>query len=182
MSADSAGASSVSTGKVPMTDNRPEPKYGQYAPIPPVLPEAATVVVAPAPDLAKVPMAPARRTWDIAMTTLFLLLGVADVVTGLSTFANLAAGLRAAYAAQGYPAFTSDALASTVGLALNIARITILGFTILVSLLRIRAGKIAIWVPIAGAVLAGIVVIVGLLVVIMQDPALAEYVQRTTTP
>ncbi len=69
-----------------------------------------------------------------------------------------------------------------MGLAVNIARITILGFTILVSLLRIRAGKIAIWVPIAGAVLAGIIVIVGLLVVIMQDPALAEYVQRTTTP
>jgi hypothetical protein len=163
-----------------MTDNRPEPKYGQYAPIPPALAESVPAPSPAAPSSDRV--APARRTWDTAMTTLFLLLGVADVVTGFSTFANLAEGLRAAYAAQGYPAFTSEALATTMGLALNIARITILGVTILVSLLRIRAGKIAIWVPIAGAVLAGIVVIVGLLVVIMQDPALAEYVQRTTTP
>ena len=165
-----------------MTDNRPEPKYGQYAPIPPAPPEAAAAVATVPPARATVGMAPARRTWDTAMTTLFLLLGVTDVVTGWSTFANLADGLRAAYATQGYPAFTSDALASTMGLALNIARITILGVTILVSLLRIRAGKIAIWVPVAGAVLAGIVVFVGLIVVIMQDPALAEYIQRTTTP
>lgn len=180
MSADSADESSASTGKVLMTDDRPEPKYGQYAPVPPALPETvpATVPLSPPSDR----VAPSRRTWDTAMTTFLLLLGVADVVTGFSTFANLAAGLRAAYAAQGYPVFTSDALASTMGLALNIARVTILGVTILVSLLRIRASRIAIWVPIAGAVLAGIIVIVGLLVVIMQDPALAEYVRRTTTP
>jgi hypothetical protein len=165
-----------------MTDNRPEPKYGQYAPIPPVLPGAVPAVVAAAPEQPTVRVVQSRRTWDTAMTTLFLVLGVADVVTGFSTFANLADGLRAAYAAQGYPAFTSETLATTMGLALNIARVTILGFTILAALLRIRAGKIAIWVPVAGAVLAGIVVIVGLLVVIMQDPALAEYVQRTTTP
>lgn len=163
-----------------MTDNRPEPKYGQYAPIPPALPDAAPPTISAVAQTGQA--APARRTWDVAMTTFFLLLGVADVVTGFSTFANLADGLRAAYAAQGYPAFTSDALATTMGLALNVSRITILAVTILVSLVRIRGGKVAIWVPIAGAVLAGIVVIVGLLVVIMQDPALAEYVQRTTTP
>jgi hypothetical protein len=69
-----------------------------------------------------------------------------------------------------------------MGLALNIARGTVLALTIVVSMLRIRAGRIAVWVPIVGAVVAGILVIIGLIVVIMQDPALAEYVQRTTTP
>jgi hypothetical protein len=122
------------------------------------------------------------RTWDGVLTTLLLFVGVIDVVTGWRTFAGLADGLKAAYAAQGYPPFTSEALATTMGLALNIARGAVLALTILVSLLRIRAGRIAVWVPIAGAGLAGILAIIGLIVVIMQDPALAQYVQRTTTP
>ncbi len=165
-----------------MTDNRPEPKYGQYAPIPPVSPEAAAVVASVAPAQANVGASATRRAWDTAMTTLLLLLGVVDVVRNFSTFANLPDRLRAAYATLGYPPFTSDAIAATMGLGLNIARITILAITIVVSLLLIRAGKTAIWAPLAGAALAGIVVTVGLMVVMAQDPALAEYLQRTTTP
>ena len=166
-----------------MTDNRPEPKYGQYAPIPPVAPGGLPAPVVPAPETATPRlMTPQKRTWDVGLTTLLLFVGVIDVVTGWRTFTGLADGLKAAYAAQDYPPFTSDSLASAIGLGLNIARGTVLALTILVSLIRIRAGRIAVWVPIVGAVLAGIIVIVGLLVVIMQDPALAEYVKRTTTP
>jgi uncharacterized membrane protein YphA (DoxX/SURF4 family) len=165
-----------------MTDNRPEPKYGQYAPIPPVAPNApAPYVQAPETPTPRL-LTQQRRTWDVVLTTLLLFVGVIDVVTGWRTFAGLADGLTAAYAAQNYPAFTSEALATTMGLALNIARGTVLALTIVVSMLRIRAGRIAVWVPIVGAVVAGILVIIGLIVVIMQDPALAEYVQRTTTP
>jgi hypothetical protein len=104
------------------------------------------------------------------------------VVTGWQSFANLADLLRASYKANGYPPFTSGILASQVGLALNIAQGAILLIAILVSVRRILAGRNAVRVAIVGGMLAAIVVIVGLLVVIMQDPALAEYVQRTTTP
>jgi hypothetical protein len=167
-----------------MTDNRPEPKYGQYAPIPPIPAPGS----APAPAVPVAESAPPRevprgkRNRDAVITTMLLVVGVIDVVTGWRTFADLADGLRAAYAAQGYPPFTSESLASTMGLALNGARATVLALAILISVLRIRAGRIAVWIPIVGAVLAGIIVAVGLLAVIMQDPAIAEYVRNTTTP
>lgn len=163
-----------------MTDDRPEPRYGQYAPLPPT-PESPPTGPEPAAALPAV-QAP-RRTWDVVLTTLLLLLGVIDVVSGFPQFAGLAATLGTVYASQGFGTFTSDGLAATMGIAINVARVVVLAAAIVVSLLRIRANRIAFWVPLAGAALAALVVIVCVLAVILQDPALAEYVaKQSATP
>lgn len=155
-----------------MTDDRPQPRYGQYAPTPPVLPSAgAEPVVIPTP----------RRTSDIVVTTMLLLLGVLDVVTGFPQFSDLASTLRATYASQGLPAFTDGELANSVGLAINIARVTVLVVTILVSLLLIRQNRRAFWVPLVGAGVAALVVVACVLVVTISDPALAAYLSTQST-
>ncbi|MCU1579113.1 MAG: hypothetical protein JWP19_1317 [Rhodoglobus sp.] len=160
-----------------MTDSRPEPKYGQYGPTPipvePAPPIAAEQVIAPAP----------RRTWDLFVTTALLMLGVIDVVTGFGQFTHLADALRAAYAAQKFGAFTSGDLATAMGIAINVVRITVLVAAIVVSLLLIRRGRLAFWVPLAGAAVAGVFVVACVLIVILSDPALAAYVaNQSATP
>jgi hypothetical protein len=156
-----------------MTDHRPEPKYGQYAPV---------TTPAPAPPEPAAPVAATKplRTWDLLLTTVLLLFGVYDVVTGFSQFSHLAEALQAAYTSQGFGTFTSDALAAGVGLAINVVRIAALAVAIVVSLLLIRIGRRAFWVPLAAAAFAALFVIISVIVVILGDPAFAQYVATQT--
>ncbi len=171
-----------------MSDPRPRPKYGEYAPIGSVSPATATehvVIAAPGETASASPDAPParRRTWDVVLTTALMLAGVLDVVGSFSRFANLAATLREAYTLQGLGTFTSDALANDMGLAMNVTRVVLLVSAIGFGLSRLGRNKIAFWVPLAAGVVAFIVVLVCLLVVVITDPALAAYaIQQSTTP
>lgn len=142
-------------------------------------PAPAVPEVVPAPEVVAAPSP--RRTSDIFLTTMLLLLGVVDVVTGFSQFRSLADTVRATYASQGFPAFTADAFANDVGIVINIARVAILVLAIIVSLLLIRLHRRAFWVPLAAAVLAALVVVTCVLVVILHDPAFAQYVATQST-
>lgn len=159
-----------------MTDDRPRPKYGEYAPIPPVT--AAAPV--PAPVVVEAEEAPAtaprRRTWDLILTTTLLLVGVYDVVVTYPQFADLAAGLGTVYSQQGVGDFTSDALATSMGTAINVSRIVILGIAIGLTLWSINRHRISFWIPLSAGVLAGLIVTVCVCVVVVTDPALAQYV------
>jgi len=154
-----------------MTDDRPRPKYGEYGPVIPTAPVVAAPTPPPAPVAAPAP----NRTRDIVITTLFLLVGVYDVVTGFSGFASLGAALAQAYEVQGIPGFESRTLADQVGVGINIAKSAVLVLTIAVSLLFIARHRRAFWVPLAGGVLAFLIVSVCVLVVILQDPALLAW-------
>ncbi len=162
-----------------MTDDRPRPRYGEYAPLPPA---GALPAPAPSPLDAFPPPTPQRRPGDIAIATVLLIVGVVDVVTGFDQFADLAAVLRAAYVAQELGTFTSDALATAMGAAINVLRIVILAVTIGITLLFVRAGKRAFWIPLAGGAFAVLVVVVCVLVVITSDPALLVYVEQNSNP
>lgn len=156
-------------------DPRPRPKYGEYGPIAP----AAT---APAPEPAPSPepvVAPApasrNRTRDIILTTLFLFIGVYDVVSGFPGFASFGSALAQAYEVQGIPGFASRALADQVGLGINVGKAALLAITIVVSLVFIARHRRAFWVPLAGGALAALGVIVCVLAVLLQDPALLAW-------
>ena len=169
-----------------MTDPRPEPRWGQYAPTPPGSPSAAVLPepVGPAVDLpppvAATVVASSRARsslFDVAATVALLGLGVIDVVSGIGQYADLAPALREVYTQQGFGEFTSDALALTVGLIINIARSVILAVTIVVSLVFISRRRRAFWIPLVGAALAFLTVVVCLVVLMASDPALASYLE-----
>lgn len=164
-----------------MTDDRPRPQYGEYAPIgvPAPAPLDQATVKPTQPEVSPV----ARRTWDIALTMVLLTIGVADVVGSFPTFGNLAPVLSRAYEQQAIGTFTFDGLANDMGVAMNVVRVVLLGIAIGLGLFRIVHRKIAFWVPLAAGTLAFITVCGLLLVVVLTDPALAEYaVQRSNTP
>ncbi len=158
-----------------MSDPRPEPKYGQYAPIvpAPLAPEPVVLTPTPTPPPAPAP----NRTRDIVFTTLLLLLGVYDVVTGFVGFASLGTALAQAYEVQGIPGFASKALADQVGIGINIGKTALLVVTIVVSLVMIARHRRAFWIPLAAGVLAALGVIVCVLVVLLGDPALLAWAE-----
>ena len=175
-----------------MTDDRPRPKYGEYAPAgsTPIAPTPATPpaitadtnAIEAAPEAAAEPTEK-RRTWDVALTTALILVGVLDVVGSFARFGDLAATLREIYDQQGIGAFTSDQLANDMGLAINVTRLVLLVAGIGFGLWRLGRHRIAFWVPLSAGALAFIVVGVCLLVVVITDPALAEYtMQQSTNP
>lgn len=171
-----------------MTDPRPRPKYGEYAPIsstplvPPAPAPALTPAAEPTPEFTAAPTAanraavPPRRTADLALTTFLLLYGVFSVVTSIGQFADLASVLTSLYVTQGLPAFTSGELANNTGIAINIIHIVLLVVTIVVALVLLRAHRRAFWVPLAGGALGIIVTIAGIASVMLSDPAFAHYV------
>lgn len=202
-----------------MTDPRPRPKYGEYAPLPPAAPEGtseAGVEKSPAdpatpaspagmappampiiPDSSlnaqyqrdaaagltaqgETPVAPPRkhRLWDVFLTATLLLFGVVDIINTFSTVANLGPVLREGLAAQGMDDFTSDALASEAGGVANIVRVAALVLTIIFALLQIQRKRIAFWIPIIGASIAGIALMVAIFVAVLSDPGFIAYVER----
>ncbi|GAA1205860.1 DUF6264 family protein [Rhodoglobus aureus] len=197
-----------------MTDPRPRPKYGEYAPLPPAGPENVADAVdgspgSVAPVAPQYPAPPApppgavhhgaaqpnsaqpafantasdavaperkRRMWDVLLTSALLLLGVLDVVGTIPVLAAMGPFLREALEPQG-ASFTSDAVAAEAGGAANIVRVVVLVLTIVFALIQIQRKRLAFWIPVVGATIAGIVLTVAVVVAVMNDPGFIAYVE-----
>ncbi len=167
-----------------MTDERPKPRWGEYADTPPKVEYPPPTVPVPSEPPLHDPATPGaatpvRNNRDILITTALLLIGVFDVASMWPTFAALGSQLGPAFEQQGIGEFTSIALADSVGQWLNITRAVILVLTIVVSLLLISRGRRAFWVPLVGAVLAFIALVVFVSYVILGDPAFIAYVGQS---
>lgn len=154
-----------------MTDPRPEPKYGQYAPITPTPP---VELPPPAPPVVVQP----NRTRDIAVTTVLLLIGVFDVAARFATFADLGPSLNSMYGQLGITIGLSATIAAPYGIAINIVRIAVLVVTIVVSLLLIARHRRAFWVPLAGYVLAGLITGGIVVALMLNDPAYQTWIAQ----
>ncbi|MGV8912823.1 MAG: DUF6264 family protein [Rhodoglobus sp.] len=193
-----------------MTDPRPRPKYGEYAPLAPDAPAHGTDAangsqIPPVPTAEQFPVPSAasqsagaphtssppafanaageavvperkRRIWDVFLTATLLLLGVADVINSFSTVANLGPLLREALAAQGGATFTSDDIAAEAGGVANIVRVVALVLTIVFALMQIQRRRIAFWIPLVGATIAGVALLVAIFVAVLSDPGFMAYV------
>lgn len=165
-----------------MTDDRPRPQYGEYAPegwVSPNLP--APTPPAPEPEVAPVvAVAPRRRLWDLVLTFALLGLGLYFVLSGYVVYGQLPAVFDQVFAQVGISEFTSDELARTIGIVINVVQTVIWVFVAGMAGMSLRRGRIAFWWPLAGGVLANFIVVILVGVVIASDPAYAEYVSRMT--
>ncbi|QYH36817.1 DUF6264 family protein [Salinibacterium sp. M195] len=181
-----------------MTDPRPRPQYGEYAPFDPDAPTSETAdtlspaspppgAQSPASQIAQPTAAPSagstagphaegpRRRWDVLITSTLLFLGVFDIIVYFSTYTNLGPLMAEGLATQGLEGFASEDAATQAGGILNIVRISILIITIILALRQVQRNRIAFWIPLAGAVLSGIIVVAVLSGVLLSDPAFLEY-------
>ena len=152
-----------------MTDNQPAPQYGEYAANWPGA-NAAPLYPYPTPATPR-----PRRIWDIILTSILLAFGSYNVLSSLWGFSNFGSIVAKAFDQKGLDAFTSFGLASGVGLGLNVFGVVLLGITILVSVRLLRSNRVAFWVPLSAGVLNVVIIAVGMIVVMVSDPAFTDY-------
>ncbi|QAY73492.1 hypothetical protein ET445_09255 [Agromyces protaetiae] len=178
-------------------DERPRPRYGEYAPpgwtwTPPQ--EAATEASAstadanadrpaspwgataqPAPSAA--PGAPAGRSADRSWTTALLVFGVLGALYNtLSLISAPGAALQAAQTSasmlglDGPTSFTpGPAVPFAIGVGVALQIVLWVG-AMLWSRARIRAGRLAWWVPLLAGAVAFVVVVIVQIIVFASDP------------
>lgn len=184
-----------------MPDERPRPRYGEYATpqeqaeivaksLPPVSPlltpkpaengSAATQAPVPTQPPAQTPPShreavqhqpgpsgaasapplhggrPARR-WDRFLSIALLGYGLVNVIASTTQYADLAGYLGQVYAMFNLGEYQPNGEEARVGLTMNIVMLGLFLVTAVLTVMRLRARRIAFWVPIVGGVLAVIV-------------------------
>lgn len=163
-----------------MADERPRPQYGEYAPegwVSPHYPPPEAPAVEVAPVAAEAPPVK-RRTWDRVLTFGLLGIGLYFVLSGFISFSRLPEVFDQMFAQLGIGDFTSDSAATTVGIIANVVQPVIWAIAAFGASVWLRRGRIAFWWPLAGGVLANLIVVILVGVVMALDPAYAEYVAQ----
>jgi hypothetical protein len=190
----------------PSPADRPRPQYGEYATPEEVAKlrgdagsvDRAAGSPAPARDAAPVsppsvapgaprvdPTAPAAASgagrtpvWDRILTIVLLVLGGLNFAT--STPGNLQLGrvLSESAAMLGYDGFTATAAADAAGLWIVVLSGAILLASIVLAMARLRAGRRAFWIPVVGAVLTWIVILVATFSVLLGDASFVAELVR----
>ncbi len=164
-----------------MTDPRPRPQYGEYAPEGWVSPHYQPPAETPPPVAEDVVVQPRkRRTWDTVLTFALLGLGLYSVLSGFVGFSRLPEIFDQMFTQLGIGEFTSDAAASLIGVLANITQTTIWIIAAVGAGIFLQRGKIAFWWPLAGGVLANLIVVIMVGVVMASDPAYAAYIAQMT--
>jgi hypothetical protein len=170
-----------------MTEQRERPQYGEYASVdeqiaagghvvePDSVPTAAPEILAPPVASTRVPGSP-PRAWDLPLTVALLVLGGYSTVSSIPGFLSFASTLNDLYVASGYGEYTSTALANGLGIGALVSQSLIYVVTVALAIARLRARKLAFFIPVIGAVVSGVVIFVLVLVAMTSDPALAAWV------
>jgi hypothetical protein len=113
---------------------------------------------------------------DIGFTVALLAIGLFWVIVSIPGMANLPATIQQTYAMQGYTGkYGPVALGTSIGLAINISQLVLWAITCGLSVLAIRRRRRAFYIPLIGAVLSGLVVMVLTVVAMLNDPGLLQY-------
>ncbi|WP_157962388.1 DUF6264 family protein [Homoserinimonas sp. OAct 916] len=172
-----------------MTDPRPKPQYGEYAPPGWVSPVQQPVSHAPesilqrqpdrrAPSAGPLsPRRPLARAWDRAVTFGLLVLWTILTIEGLFSFPQLSETLNVIYAQLGIGTFTLVDEARTAGFVLAGIQVLLLALTIWRSYRALRRDRLAFYWPLVGFVIFYVTLMVVMAVVVFSDPAYLAYVK-----
>ncbi len=187
----------------PPTPPAPElprvPQYGEYAPagyVTPVPSEPATpanpygipgyaapatpsnmygapAVVAP----AYAPVAEKRRTWDLVLTIILLVLGFFGMILGIvyaAIFSNPEV-LSQAMSSQGYGTFSGSAGSAPLVLVVSHVVLFLIALGLSIPLL-IRRRIVVFWIPLTAGVIAAVIFWGTLAAVLLSDPSFVSRV------
>ena len=143
----------------------PPPRADEAIPLPPPGNAAATEA------------GPTSRRWDVTISLALVFFGVYLVFGSIGSFRELGTAMDEGMKSMGAGQFTSIALADSFGFWLSIIEPVILVITVGITLIRLRAGKIAFFVPIIGAVVGTIVLFVFFVILLSADPAFMAFMQ-----
>ena len=167
-------------------DPRPAPLYGEYAT--PEQQRAAIRLPLPEPDpgaRVRVEPAPAPRRArgsraDRIITIALLAYGLVTVLAAIPQLLDFTAFMDAWIEVAGVDAeFTNIEQGSRWGLIAAAVFVVGWGLTAAASVVMLRRGRAAWWIPLAGAIVTFLVASVCLTVPVLGDPAIMEHFART---
>jgi hypothetical protein len=187
---DGRGAARGDASPAPSRDERPRPQYGEYAPEGwSWQPPADERTSDPAPQMATPPPPPVAasvdrrdRPADRIVTILLLVVGVLGAWSAIGSLQSLPTVLPEALRqasemlGTGGAAFDYTPAPEVAGLILTgqIIQFVLLALVVWWSIARLRARRLAFWVPLVGGVLSFIALYAIMFAIIMSDPALVE--------
>ena len=136
----------------------------------------------PAGAPVKPPVTDPRRQWDRSLTIALLALGSVTVFSTFGELADLASTIDETYRLQGIEGrLAARDAAGIVGFVVNVIRVFALLWAIALSVQRLRAGKLAFWIPLIAGVVATLALMIGIGALILSDPAFLAYVEMIST-
>lgn len=120
-----------------------------------------------------------RRLWDSVLTAILLGMGIVSVTSSIPQYANFPATLNDVLGQMGYGEYSATALATSIGIGLNVTQLVLYVASAIIALLMIRKGRLGFFYPLIAAVLFAVVMIVLLIVAFTGDPTLMA---SLTTP
>lgn len=118
--------------------------------------------------------------WDPPLTIALLVAGVINVTVTVANMRELPQTLQEGYAQQGIGTYTAISLATAMGWSAIVVSMLALVLAIGISVTRLRAHRLAFWVPLAAAAVSLILTTLLVAVAVFGDPAGAAYLQRTS--
>jgi hypothetical protein len=173
-----------------MTD-RERPQYGEYAspqeqakararsgaePGPPVTARPPSSAAAPSSGNGRA--RPLAGTVDRLLTVFLLAFGLVYLLSGTASYLDLAVAMEAVYAQFGIGDYTPQPQTQAIGIAIVAGQAVIWLVSAVWAYRRLRAGRMAWWVPVLGAVVTFVVSVILLGTLLLGDPAFLENVTR----
>lgn len=137
---------------------------------------------APAPDGPSSPVAlpPGGRrpvTGDRLATSLLLGLGLVGLIVTMPNLLDLPGIIRPALVQLGVSGYSSDGIASAMGILALGLQIAIWIAAVVLSMRSLRTGRLTFWIPLVAGVAANIVLFICFAVAVGADPAFMEFVR-----
>ncbi|WP_308799236.1 DUF6264 family protein [Agromyces silvae] len=201
--ADETGGRSAAA-PVPPRDERPRPRYGEYAPegwswqppadettsadaTPAPAPAAATTPAQPAPVAQDTPAGAAERkpapAWDRIITIALLVLGAFGAWDSARSMQQLGQQIQTTYNMLGIGDFTPPEWLPTLSVAGIVLQLSLYATVLGLTILRMRRRRIAFWIPLTGGAVSVVITVVFMAVVVFSDPTYLGFIQsQVPTP
>jgi hypothetical protein len=114
---------------------------------------------------------------DRLATSILLGLGLVGLIVTMPGLLDLPGLIRPALVRMGVSGYSSDGLASAMGILALGLQIALWVGAIILSSRSLRAGRLTFWIPLVAGVAANLVVVICLAVAMGADPAFMEYVR-----
>jgi hypothetical protein len=114
---------------------------------------------------------------DRIATSILLGLGLVGLIVTMPGLLDLPGLIRPALVQMGVSGYSSDGLASAMGILALGLQIALWVGAIILSSRSLRAGRLTFWIPLVAGVAANLVVVICLAVAMGADPAFMEYVR-----
>ena len=178
--------------QTPPADHRPRPRYGELAPEgwtwKPPQEETPPAASAPVATTSAVPLGSAQRdaavpatvakappAWDRPVTATLLVLGLLGTFLTIATLLPLPEAMQMLYTQADLGTYSPADSVAAIITAGSIGTVVIWLATAVASILLMRRGRRAFYVPIIGAVVSFVLLVAAMAVVLAGDSALLDY-------